>query len=75
MRLNTALNRVMAEPKTRADFESRGATVVTGTPEQCIERVRKSVAMGITSFVISFGRNPKVETLELFAERVMPAFR
>ena len=34
VRLNTALNRVMAEPKTRADFESRGATVVTGTPEQ-----------------------------------------
>ena len=48
---------------------------ITGTPEQCIERVRKSVAMGATSFVISFGRNPRIETLELFAERVMPAFR
>lgn len=57
-------------------FLSGGSDLnITGTPEQCVERVRKSVAMGATSFVISFGRNPRIETLELFAERVMPAFR
>ncbi|MBM4242894.1 MAG: TIGR03560 family F420-dependent LLM class oxidoreductase [Deltaproteobacteria bacterium] len=48
---------------------------ITGTPEQCIERVQKSIDMGATSFVISFGRNPQVAMLELFAERVIPAFR
>jgi F420-dependent oxidoreductase-like protein len=49
--------------------------IIAGTPEQCIERVRKSLAMGITSLILSFGRNPSVETLELFAARVMSAFR
>jgi alkanesulfonate monooxygenase SsuD/methylene tetrahydromethanopterin reductase-like flavin-dependent oxidoreductase (luciferase family) len=49
--------------------------IIAGTPEQCIDRVRQSLAMGITSFVLSFGRNPRVEMLELFAERVVPAFR
>jgi F420-dependent oxidoreductase-like protein len=48
---------------------------ITGTPDECIERVRKSVAMGLTTLVMSFGRAPSVEMLELFAERVMPAFR
>lgn len=49
--------------------------VIAGTPEQCIERVQKTVDMGATGFVISFGRKPSVATLELFAERVIPAFR
>jgi alkanesulfonate monooxygenase SsuD/methylene tetrahydromethanopterin reductase-like flavin-dependent oxidoreductase (luciferase family) len=48
---------------------------ITGTPEQCIERVQRTIAMGATSFIISFGRNPSVEMLQLFAERVIPAFR
>jgi alkanesulfonate monooxygenase SsuD/methylene tetrahydromethanopterin reductase-like flavin-dependent oxidoreductase (luciferase family) len=49
--------------------------IIAGTPEQCIDRVRQSLAMGITSLVLSFGRNPRVEMLELFAERVVSAFR
>jgi F420-dependent oxidoreductase-like protein len=57
-------------------FLSSGAElIVAGTPEQCIERVRKTIALGATGFILSFGRNPKIETLELFAERVIPAFR
>jgi F420-dependent oxidoreductase-like protein len=47
---------------------------LTGTAEQCIERVEKSIARGITTFVMSFGRRPRIEALELFAERVLPAF-
>ena len=34
MRLNEALNRAMQDPQTREAFVSRGATIVTGTPEQ-----------------------------------------
>ncbi|HZR84377.1 MAG TPA: TIGR03560 family F420-dependent LLM class oxidoreductase [Candidatus Binatia bacterium] len=49
--------------------------MIAGTPDECIERVRKTVAMGATSFVLSFGRNPSIASLELFAERVVPAFR
>jgi F420-dependent oxidoreductase-like protein len=48
---------------------------ITGTPDQCIERVQRTVAMGATTLLLSFGRLPTVAALELFAERVMPAFR
>ena len=34
MRLNEALNRAMQDPQTHDAFVSRGATIVTGTPEQ-----------------------------------------
>jgi len=49
--------------------------IIAGTPEQCIERVQRSLDMGVTSLILSFGRNPRVETLELFAESVVAAFR
>ena len=47
----------------------------TGTPDEVIARVKKSVAMGIQSFVMSFGRHPSTDNLELFAKEVFPAFR
>jgi hypothetical protein len=31
--------------------------------------------MGATNLLLSFGRRPTVESLELFASEVMPAFR
>jgi len=34
VRLNEALNKAMQDPQTRDAFVSRGATIVTGTPEQ-----------------------------------------
>jgi len=49
--------------------------IIAGRPEQCIERVQKTIDMGATTLMLSFGRRPSVETLELFASEVMPAFR
>jgi F420-dependent oxidoreductase-like protein len=67
-----ATDAVLAE----VPFLSGGRDVIiAGTPEECIERVKQTVAMGPTTLVMSFGRNPSIETLELFAERVMPEFR
>jgi tripartite-type tricarboxylate transporter receptor subunit TctC len=40
MRLNEALNRAMQDPQTRDAFVSRGATIVTGTPEQFRDFIR-----------------------------------
>jgi F420-dependent oxidoreductase-like protein len=48
--------------------------IIAGTPDECIERVQRSAAMGITKLILSFGRVPSVEALELFAEKVLPAF-
>jgi F420-dependent oxidoreductase-like protein len=47
----------------------------TGTPDEIIGRLKKSIALGITSFVISFGRHASAESVRLFAREVIPAFR
>jgi F420-dependent oxidoreductase-like protein len=48
---------------------------LTGTPAEVIERVRANLALGITSFVVSFGRHAAAESVRLFAREVIPAFR
>lgn len=47
----------------------------TGTPTEVIERLRKSVAMGITTFIVNFGRHVDARSVELFGKEVIPAFR
>ena len=47
----------------------------TGTPDEIIARLRQSIAMGITSFVISFGRHTAAEDVRLFGKEILPAFR
>ena len=39
-RINQALNRATADPKVREQLESRGATVIQGTPEQYLAYVK-----------------------------------
>jgi len=48
---------------------------LTGTPDEIIARVRTNVGMGITSFVVSFGRHATADGVRLFAREVIPAFR
>jgi F420-dependent oxidoreductase-like protein len=47
----------------------------TGTPGEVVERLKQSVAMGITTFIISFGRHVTAESVRLFGREVIPAFR
>jgi F420-dependent oxidoreductase-like protein len=47
----------------------------TGTPDEIVARLRQSIAMGITSFVISFGRHTAAEDVRLFGREILPAFR
>lgn len=47
----------------------------TGTPKEIVERLKRSVAMGITTFIISFGRHVTAESVRLFGREVIPAFR
>ena len=49
--------------------------VIAGTPDQCIERVQKTIDAGATTLLLNFGRNPNPEILQMFAETVIPAFR
>jgi F420-dependent oxidoreductase-like protein len=47
----------------------------TGTPDEIQSRLRKSIAMGITTFIISFGRHVTAESLRLFGREVISAMR
>ncbi|MGH7818299.1 MAG: TIGR03560 family F420-dependent LLM class oxidoreductase, partial [Candidatus Binatia bacterium] len=45
---------------------------LTGTPAEIIERVRKNVDLGITTFIVSFGRHTGAENVRLFSTEVIP---
>ena len=46
-----------------------------GTPDEVIARIQEQVDRGITLFVFFTHDRAAPETLRLFAEQVMPAFR
>lgn len=50
-------------------------TGIKGTPDQLVEQLRNRVKMGITTFTIFFSDFAPPPTLQLFAEKVMPAFK
>jgi F420-dependent oxidoreductase-like protein len=47
----------------------------TGTPDEVIARIRQNLQLGITTFIISFGRHAGTRALTLFAKEVIPTFR
>ena len=56
-------------------FGDIDAIGTVGTPERCIETLRRKVAQGITYFVCLFSDGGQPETVRLFGERVLPSFR
>ncbi|GIW42454.1 MAG: hypothetical protein KatS3mg076_3031 [Candidatus Binatia bacterium] len=53
----------------------QGELAISGTPDVCIEKIRRHLELGCRMFVIEFfGKDTRVPA-RLFAERVMPAFR
>ena len=60
---------------TQMDFEEFKARRVVGTPEECMQKIRRYVdEAGVTYFQLAFLDLPKRESMKLFAEEVMPAF-
>ena len=53
-------------------FENFLQTTITGTPEECIEKMQRYVDSGATYFIPHF---PDRETLDTFVEKVVPAFK
>jgi F420-dependent oxidoreductase-like protein len=56
-------------------FESWQAGNLVGTPEQVIDRIGRYREIGVTSFIPWNRDYPSTETLQLVAERVIPAVR
>ena len=59
----------------REPFESWRAGNLVGTPEQVCEKLQAYIDLGCTGFVPWCSDYPSTQTLELFAERVIPSFR
>jgi len=49
-------------------------TALRGTPEQLVDAIRARHSQGVTFFTMLFGDLNQPESLELFAEKVAPAF-
>ncbi len=53
------------------DIEKTG---IVGTPDECIERIRKKTEKGVGKFTIFFSDIMNPDTLRFFAKEVLPAF-
>ena len=73
---DAALQAPLADARRRLSFFGNVDEIATiGTPERCIETLKKKVAQGITYFVCLFTDGGQPDTVRLFGERVLPAFR
>jgi alkanesulfonate monooxygenase SsuD/methylene tetrahydromethanopterin reductase-like flavin-dependent oxidoreductase (luciferase family) len=71
-----ALRAPLADARQRLSFFGDVDAIATiGTPERCVDTIRKKVGQGITYFVCLFTDGGQPETVRLFGERVLPAFR
>jgi alkanesulfonate monooxygenase SsuD/methylene tetrahydromethanopterin reductase-like flavin-dependent oxidoreductase (luciferase family) len=48
------------------------AVYIGGTPDECVEQLRRYTELGVSLFVIRFGDLPSLEGLRLFAKNVIP---
>jgi alkanesulfonate monooxygenase SsuD/methylene tetrahydromethanopterin reductase-like flavin-dependent oxidoreductase (luciferase family) len=51
-----------------------GPLTISGTPPQCVDKIRAHIELGCTMFIIEFFGRDTREPARLFAEKVMPAF-
>ena len=57
-----------------ADYRKSLTRAIAGSPDQCVEQIRRYVDNGITYFFLLFPDPIPTESLELFAKEVMPKF-
>jgi F420-dependent oxidoreductase-like protein len=73
---DATLKPLLDDARQRLSFFGNVDEIATiGTPNRCIDTIRKKVAQGITYFVCLFTDGGQPETVRLFGERVIPAFR
>jgi F420-dependent oxidoreductase-like protein len=73
---DAALRPLMDDARRRLAFFGNVDEIATwGTPDRCIDTLRRKAAQGVTYFVCLFTDGGQPETIRLFAEKVIPAFR
>jgi F420-dependent oxidoreductase-like protein len=71
-----ALRAPLEDARERLSFFGDVDAIATiGTPDRCVDTLRKKAAEGISYFVCLFTDGGQPETVRLFGERVLPAFR
>ena len=50
-------------------------SAIIGTPDECIKHLRQYMALGVSHFIIELRPPYDYEGMELFVEKVIPAFR
>jgi alkanesulfonate monooxygenase SsuD/methylene tetrahydromethanopterin reductase-like flavin-dependent oxidoreductase (luciferase family) len=55
------------------DFLAR-RSVIAGPPQRCVERISEVAAAGATNLIVSQFVNDPLEFMEIFADRIAPAF-
>ena len=73
---DATLRPLMDDARRRLSFFGDVDRIATwGTPDRCIETLRTKAGQGITYFVCLFTDGGQPETIRLFGEKVIPAFR
>ena len=54
--------------------DPKGALAITGTAEQCCEKISRHIELGCTMFLMEFFGKDTLEPAALFAENVVPEF-
>jgi F420-dependent oxidoreductase-like protein len=73
---DAALRPLLDDARKRfAFFGDVDAIATVGTPDRCIDTIRRKIAQGITYFICLFTDGGQPETVRLFGERVLPTFR
>jgi F420-dependent oxidoreductase-like protein len=71
-----ALQAPLADARKRLSFFGDVDVIATiGTPDRCIDTLKRKAAQGISYFVCLFTDGGQPETVRLFGEKVLPAFR
>jgi alkanesulfonate monooxygenase SsuD/methylene tetrahydromethanopterin reductase-like flavin-dependent oxidoreductase (luciferase family) len=61
--------------KARRIYGGHLGSGISGTPAECVERIRALASIGCSLLIIEFFGRDIREPARLFAERVMPAFQ
>jgi F420-dependent oxidoreductase-like protein len=68
-----AKRRGMSDSEFRKTSMERGFMI--GSPDECVNHLRKFAAMGVNSFVLGFTGDTEIEPLEIFRDEVAPELR
>ena len=47
---------------------------IVGTPDDCVQKISEYAKVGVNCFTLMFIEAERINSLELFAEKVIPAF-